>query len=141
MQQKGFATLEVILMILVIAILASIAVPRFSAVSASANTAKIQADLSTIDTAIALYHMREGKYPSALGDLSGYLNETDKLKPPSGKCYIAGQDAVQTVPTGGYTFKEDATTGEKRAALGNYTAEDFSIEKKTSSSSSGSGNG
>ena len=52
MNQRGFATLEVILMVMVIGILASIAVPRFSNVTASANTAKIQADLATIDTAI-----------------------------------------------------------------------------------------
>ena len=136
MRQKGFATLEVILMILVIAILASIAVPRFSAVSASANTAKIQADLSTIDTAIALYFMREGKYPDKLGDLDGYLNSvgtSGNLKPPSGKCYIVGQDDPQTIPEGGYKFTEaDTKTGEKRAALGTYTAESFAVEKKSS---------
>ena len=138
MRQKGFATLEVILMILVIAILASIAVPRFSAVSASANTAKIQADLSTIDTAIALYFMREGKYPNSLGDLDGYLNNvgtSGNLKPPSGKCYIfgVGEGKAQDVPTGGYTFKViDTNTGEKRAALGEYTAESFAVEKKSS---------
>ena len=51
MNQRGFATLEVILMVMVIGILASIAVPRFNAVTTAANTAKIQADLSTIDTA------------------------------------------------------------------------------------------
>ena len=132
MNQRGFATLEVILMVMVIGILASIAVPRFSNVTASANTAKIQADLATIDTAIAAYYVREGKYPEAIGDLSDYINGvgTDgNLQPPNGKCYIIGQADAQNVPTGGYTFKD--VNGEKRAALGTYTSENFAIQKKS----------
>ena len=45
MNQKGFATLEVILMVTVIGILAAVAVPKFTDIAAKANTAKIQADL------------------------------------------------------------------------------------------------
>lgn len=134
MNQRGFATLEVILMVMVIGILASIAVPRFGNVTAAANTAKIQADLAAIDTAIATYYIREGKYPNAIGDLSDYINGVGtggNLQPPTGKCYIVGQDKAQDVPTGGYTFKE--VDGEKRAALGEYTAENFAIQKKSSS--------
>ena len=137
MGQKGFATLEVILMVMVIGILASIAVPRFAAVTASANTAKIQADLAAIDTAVASYYVREGKYPDNLSDLSDYLNGvgTDgNLQPPTGKCYIIGQDDAQDVPTGGYKFK--LVGGEKRAALGDYTSENFAIQKKSASSGS-----
>ena len=130
MRQKGFATLEVILMILVIAILASIAVPRFSAVSASANTAKIQADLSTIDTAIALYYVDYGEYPKSsdkLSKLNGYLQNTD-LKPPTGSAYINGEE---TAISGDYGFKDvdGSKVGEVQAALGSNTAEDFAVKK------------
>ena len=69
MGQKGFATLEVILMVVVIGILASIAVPRFTSVTTAANTAKIQADLTTIDTAIATYYMEYGTYPANIAAL------------------------------------------------------------------------
>lgn len=128
MNQRGFATLEVILMVMVIGILASIAVPRFNAVTTAANTAKIQADLSTIDTAIAIYIMREGTEPSNLSDLTDYLRGAEgDLKPPSGKCYIDGEE--KNVPAGEYTI--DTLDNEKRAICGsNNTAEKFHAQKK-----------
>ena len=90
MNQKGFATLEVIMMVVVIGILATIAVPRFTDVTTKANTAKIQSDLSTIDTAIQMYNMEKNSYPSQISDLvdNGYL--MDEPKPPTGKAYING---------------------------------------------------
>lgn len=132
MNQRGFATLEVILMVMVIGILASIAVPRFTSVTTAANTAKIQADLSTIDSAIAIYYMEKGKYPTSLSQLSNYVRgvegTTPDLKPPTGSAYIGG--TATEIPTGGYVLKAvsggDATeTTESRAYLGTYTAEKF----------------
>ena len=63
MNQRGFATLEIIMVVVIIGILATIAVPNFSNVTEKANTAKIQSDLTTIDTAIQMYYMENGKYP------------------------------------------------------------------------------
>ena len=128
MNQRGFATLEVILMVMVIGILASIAVPRFTAVTTAANTAKIQADLTTIDTAIAIYVMREGKNPSKLSDLTDYLRGADgDLKPPAGKCYVEGEE--KNVPATEY--KVDTSNDEIRALCGSYTAEKFYAQKKS----------
>ena len=129
MNQRGFATLEVILMVMVIGILASIAVPRFTSVTAAANTAKIQSDLSTIDTAIAIYQMEKGEPPSEVSELSDYLRGAEDLKPPSGKCYIEGNEELADVPTGDYTI--DTVDNEPRATLGDYTAEKFYLPKKT----------
>ena len=137
--QKGFATLEVILMVMVIGILASIAVPRFTSVTTAANTAKIQSDLSTIDTAIAVYQMEKGTDPSAdVNDLvkAGYLQS--KPEPPSGSCYYEGSSTPKKISefnaTAGYTIG-DVTVGEgnsatkvKRAVLGtDNTAEKFHL--------------
>jgi len=119
MNQRGFATLEVILMVMVIGILASIAVPRFGNVTAAANTAKIQADLSTIDTAIAIAVM-DGEDISGntkVSDLSKYLKDASDIKPPtSGKCYIGGDTAVEIPGDGEYTIEE--IDSEYRAVLG-----------------------
>ena len=126
MNQRGFATLEVILMVMVIGILASIAVPRFTSITTSANTAKIQSDLSTIDTAIAIYYMENGRYPSNLKtDLKPYLNDVDNIKPPTGKAYIKG--TAQDISATDYSFK--TVDGETRAALGEHTAGDFTNKK------------
>ena len=136
MNQRGFATLEVILMVMVIGILASIAVPRFTTVTTAANTAKIQSDLATIDTAISIYYMEHGKYPEgdSIGVLSEYIQGVDSLKPPSGSAYIKGTsgEPVETTITGSYGFSTvNADTGEVRAALGTNTADKFYIPKKS----------
>ena len=130
--QKGFATLEVILMVMVIGILASIAVPRFNTVTANANTARIQADLSTIDTAIAIYYMEKGSYPKELNELTDYLRGADgDLKPPTGKCYMNNSTDPVEVPGTSYTIKAASGNDEARAILGgnDNTAEKF--HKKT----------
>ena len=134
MFQKGFATLEVILMVMVIGILASIAVPRFTSVITAANTAKIQSDLTTIDTAIQMYYMENGKYPSKVSELTdaGYLMDTPT--PPKGKAFVNG---TSTEISGSYDIidKTISGTGEsakttKRAAIGTNVAGDFSITEK-----------
>ena len=132
MLQKGFATLEVILMVMVIGILASIAVPRFTSVTTAANTAKIQSDLTTIDTAIAIYIMENGKPASnstisITANLKPYLQDADNLKPPKGKAYLSDGNEY-TIPTDAtYVVKE--VDSEWRATLGDKTAGQFT--KKT----------
>ena len=131
--QGGFATLEVILMVTVIGILASIAVPRFNDITTRANTAKIQADLTAIDTAIAVYNMSESTALSTSSDLSSlnkYLNDAGKLTPPdSGKCYILNsggtESTAESIPSGGYHFVDGTDGGNVRAALGTHTSGDF----------------
>ena len=88
MNQKGFATLEVILMVMVIGVLATIAVPRFTNIATKANTAKIQSDLSSLDTAISIYYMENGSYPTGLSQLSDYIKDVNNLKPPTGSAYV-----------------------------------------------------
>ena len=118
MNQRGFATLEVILMIVVIGILASIAVPRFTDITTKANTAKIQADLSTIDTAIQIYIMDGGTVTSS-------TTVGDDIKPPTGQCYI-GKKTPQAVPATTYTIQAASATDEARAICGTgNTAEKF----------------
>ena len=99
--QSGFATLEVILMVTVIGILAAIAVPRFEDIVAKANTARIQSDLTTIDTAIALYEMNETTALNDSADISvlkKYLTDADSIKPPqSGKVFM-GESEAKALP-------------------------------------------
>ena len=125
MNQKGFATLEVILMIIVIGILATVAIPRFTDTTVKANTAKIQADLSTLDNAIAIYFMETGKYPEKLSDLKDYVKDVEDLKPPKGKAYINGEQ--KDISATSYGFKE--VVNETRAALDNQIAGAFSVSK------------
>ncbi|MBR4643476.1 MAG: type II secretion system protein [Selenomonadaceae bacterium] len=139
MNQRGFATLEVILMIMVIGILASIAVPRFTAVTTAANTAKIQSDLTTIDTAIAIYIMEKGTPTTApqMSDLSDYLQDPDNIKPPTGKAYVNGTATDISATT--YSITKQESNGDYRATLDDHTAGEFT--NKSNGSGSGTGGG
>ena len=129
MNQRGFATLEVILMVMVIGILASIAVPRFTSVTTAANTAKIQSDLSTIDTAISIYYMKEGTYPKNVSDLSEYLKDVDNVKPPTGEAYINGTATKINATT--YAIKDATATDDARATLDGHTSGEFTNKTKS----------
>lgn len=128
LNERGFATLEVILMITVLGILSAVAIPRFTAITTSANTAKVQADLSTLDTAIALYQMDNGKAPTEISDLNDYVQDADKIKPPSGSVYVKG---VETdLSSSSYAITTSANDSNPRATLGGNTSEQFTKVEK-----------
>ena len=126
MNQKGFATLEIILAVTIIGILAAVAVPRFTDVTAKANTAKIQADLSTLDSAIAIYEMEKGDNPTQLSDLKIYVQDIDNLKPPTGSAFIGSSTATKITATN-YAITEKTVGDVKsmRATLDGKTAGEF----------------
>lgn len=142
MNQRGFATLEVILMVMVIGILASIAVPRFTSVTTAANTAKIQADLSTIDTAIDVYSMENGTPTSApsFTDLAPYLKDSTNVKPPTGKAFVNGTETPITDKEYKIESVTVGTTTSFRARLDNHTAGEFT-KTATTTTTSGGGTG
>lgn len=127
MNQKGFATLEVILMVVVLGILATVAVPRFTDITTKANTAKIQADLATLNSAMAVYEMEKGELPASPKVLAddGYI-VAEPVAPDSGKFYITEQDAA--VEVGKLSYGIDAD--KKQAKFGEYFIGD--IGKKSS---------
>ena len=133
-RQGGFALLNVLIAVLIMGTIAAVAVPKFNAAIAAANTAKIQADLAAIDTSIALYSIDKGTQPSQMSDLESYLENYDKLAPPEGKCNINGTAA--DVPDEGYGLSE-STDGSMHACLGEYTIYDFGSKKKNQASGSG----
>ena len=131
LNERGFATLEVILMITVLGILSAVAIPRFAAITTSANTAKVQADLSTLDTAIALYQMDNGKIPTKISDLSDYVQDVEKIKPPSGSVYVEGTET--DISNASYSITKSESDSNPRATLGGNTSEKFTKSKSTES--------
>ena len=124
LNQKGFTLVELMVVIAILGILAAIAIPKFSDSTSAANTAKIAADLRTIDSAIVMYQANGGTLDNKVATLKDYLVGTDTLVPPTGKCYIEGKN--EAVPTGGYSI--DVTAGSAsygRAILDGKTADKF----------------
>lgn len=121
MNQKGFATLEVILMVVVLGILATVAVPRFTDITTKANTAKIQADLATLNSAMAIYEMEKGELPASPKILAddGYI-VAEPVAPDSGKFYLTESGSTTTPDVSGKSYAIDKTT-TKQATFGGYT--------------------
>jgi len=73
--ESGFTLLELIIVLTVIGILATIAVPAFKDVPRRAQEAALRTNLRTMCDAIDQYHADKGRYPPSLDSLTedGYL--------------------------------------------------------------------
>ena len=73
--QSGFTLIELIIVMTIIAILATLAVPYFAAAIKHAREAVLREDLQTMRMAIDSYTMDKQKAPQSLDDLvqDGYL--------------------------------------------------------------------
>ena len=78
--QNGFSLLEMLVVVGIILILATVAVPKFMSAGKTAKIAKISADIRTIDNAAALYEIDKGKYPDSVAALAE--------KDSDGKAYL-----------------------------------------------------
>ena len=109
-QQKGFTLVELLVVVAIIGVLAAVAVPRFVDSTASANGAKVLADLQSLDSAIQQFSAANGALPTALTDLSTYFASGTAPTPPTGKVKIksyesaAGAVAVYAITDGRATF-------------------------------------
>lgn len=76
-KDAGFTLMELMIVMLIIGILATLAVPRFVSAIRSAREAVLKEDLHVMRTAIESYTMDKQKAPQSLDDLvqSGYLRE------------------------------------------------------------------
>jgi general secretion pathway protein G len=74
-RERGFTLVELIVVMMIIAILTAIAIPRFTSAVQNAKEAALKEDLHVMRNAIDSYTMDKGKAPQSLDDLvqSGYL--------------------------------------------------------------------
>ncbi|VGO12968.1 Type II secretion system protein G [Pontiella desulfatans] len=72
-KKSGFTLIEIILVVVIIGILASIAVPRMGGRTEQAKIAKAKQTINTLSMAVQEYEMMNGNYPSSL---EGLLDES-----------------------------------------------------------------
>jgi prepilin-type N-terminal cleavage/methylation domain-containing protein len=74
--RKAFTMIELLIVIAIIAILASTIIPNFIGFDSEAKVSATRTNLDTLRTTITLYRAKEGKYPQSLGDLvNTYYND------------------------------------------------------------------
>ena len=101
-KRKGFMLIELLMVVAIIGVLAAVAVPNFIGLTDEAKIARIQADLSTLGSAVEVHYAKHGSYPAAIGDL---VNATGKPKPP-----IDGEAYSLNAATGEVTYVFKGTT-------------------------------
>ena len=94
-------------------ILAAVAIPNLVGMTDEAKVAKIQSDLSTIGTAMEVYHVKKGgTYPDNLSVLegdNGYLKKVPEPPTGAGK-YTIGNKGEVTCTFNGVTYSSFGTS-------------------------------
>ena len=72
--QRGFTLIEVLIVIVVIAVLASIVIPKLMGAGREAKEANLRSTLQQFRSSIALYRSHTGLYPTQLADLQAAPN-------------------------------------------------------------------
>ncbi|MBV8489401.1 MAG: prepilin-type N-terminal cleavage/methylation domain-containing protein [Candidatus Eremiobacteraeota bacterium] len=109
-KQKGFTLIEMMIVVSIIAILASILVPNFVRARAQAQTAGCEANLKEIATALELYETDNDRYPasgtvdSSNASLQPYLKQVP-VDPVAGPAsYYSYTVTNPTASTADYTI-------------------------------------
>ena len=106
-KQRGFTVVELIIVIIVIGILASITVVAYNGSQAKARDATRTAALVKIKDALEIYHAKNGRYPSATANpgAGGWEVSTDVKGTFLEQLYGYGVDEKTIDPTNDTTYR------------------------------------
>ncbi len=98
--KKGFTLVELLIVIIIIAVLAAIAIPKFSNSSQRSKGSSLRANLKLVRNAIDLFRADTGAFPATMAGLTA--STTSGLSAAAAACTIAATDwrgpYLQAVP-------------------------------------------
>ncbi|OQY08994.1 MAG: hypothetical protein B6I28_03790 [Fusobacteriia bacterium 4572_132] len=65
---KGFTLIELMIVVAIIALLASVALPKFANTTDAAKAANVQGNLANLRKAISMFKAKNGDYPTTGGN-------------------------------------------------------------------------
>ena len=69
--RKGVTLVELLIVVMILGALAAIALPRITQSAGNARQRACDTNVSLINSAIEMYYVDEGGYPSGIGDVTG----------------------------------------------------------------------
>lgn len=100
--KKGFTLVELLIVIIIIAVLAAIAIPKFSNSSTRSRESSLRANLKLVRNAVDLFRADTGAFPASLAALSATASPTAGLNATGGTQSISTSDwrgpYLQAVP-------------------------------------------
>lgn len=95
---KGFTLVEIMVVVAVIGLLAAIAIPNFVSSRATAAQHACIANLRQLDSAIQMYQIETGTWPTAFNDLNAYLRRIPTTCPFNGSSYTLNPASGNNLP-------------------------------------------
>ena len=102
--KKGFTMIELIFVIVILGVLASVAIPRLAATRDDAEVAKAATNLTTAISDITAYYTAKGDFNSTIKQMTNALDA-------DGKLLIKGNKSCATITTSG-GGKQTTTNGK-----------------------------
>ncbi|MFA5368199.1 MAG: prepilin-type N-terminal cleavage/methylation domain-containing protein [Dehalococcoidia bacterium] len=115
--RKGFTLIELLIVIMVIAILIGIALPRFRGMQEEGNIAKAKGELVTLQAAVESYYMHNSNaYPAALSNLTTATPQIVDTTLPEDPFNIGNNYGYAQSPDGRYYVLYSAGAGGNGSA-------------------------
>ena len=105
--ERGFTLVELMVVVAVIGVLATLAIPLYTSIQARGRVAKAQADSRTLASAVSVYGAHMGRIPTALTQLTAVATNAQGLRAGP---FVA---SVPLAPGGwvAYTYTPNTVTG------------------------------
>lgn len=137
-RKNGFTLIELVVVIAILGVLASIIVPLFMNTTKFARGSKIVADMNACESAVNTYYVKTGDFPVDTENIvASYLSNWPK--PPVDKALVKKHDKndlILDVQVTSYVYNRPANGSELNARVGRVTLGGMTIEEILSTSES-----